>query len=71
MSAPLIGFVCVAGMLLLIALRFALTPEIASLTFQISAFLRLLVAIGALVLLHNLYAGGSASSRQLLRRSRR
>ncbi len=53
--------------LLLIALRFALTPEIASLTFQISAFLRLLVAIGALVLLHNLYAGGSASSRQLLR----
>ena len=53
--------------LLLIALRFAITPEVASLTFQISAFLRLLVAIGALVLLHNLYAGGSASSRQLLR----
>jgi len=53
--------------LLLIALRFAITPEVASLTFQIGAFLRLLAAIGALVLLHNLYAGGSASSRQLLR----
>ena len=54
-------------MLLVAALRLAITPDLAGLTFQIIAFLRIMSAIGALVLLHNLYAGGSASSRHLLR----
>lgn len=37
------------------------------LIFQISALLHLLVNIGALVLLHNLYAGAAIASRNLLR----
>nr|WP_298927494.1 XrtA/PEP-CTERM system histidine kinase PrsK [uncultured Erythrobacter sp.] len=53
--------------LLLIKYRAGYVPEIASLTFEVSSLLNMLVAIGALVLLHNLYAGAGAASRQVLR----
>lgn len=53
--------------LLLVELRFAITPALDALTLQISTVLRMLVAVGALVLLHNLYAGAANISRQLLR----
>ena len=49
------------------SVRFAELVTIAELTFQIGAILRVLVAIGAMVLLHNLYAGAASSARQLLR----
>ena len=55
-------------MVLLIARRYAVTPELArSLTFETAALFRVMVAVGALVLLHNLYAGAAATSRQILR----
>ncbi|QUL38859.1 XrtA/PEP-CTERM system histidine kinase PrsK [Erythrobacter sp. JK5] len=47
--------------------RFSGFPEIAQLSFEVSAVLHMLVAIGALVLLHNLYAGAAPSSRRILR----
>lgn len=53
--------------LLLIRARAGFVPEVTSLTFEVSAILNMLVAIGALVLLHNLYAGAAAASRPLLR----
>lgn len=53
--------------LLLINARAGFVPELLSLTFEVSAILNMLVAIGALVLLHNLYAGAAAASRQVLR----
>ncbi|MEP5939129.1 MAG: XrtA/PEP-CTERM system histidine kinase PrsK [Erythrobacter sp.] len=63
-----LAFVELLQPVLLVAVLFvAASVDLAGLTFQIIAFLRMLSAIGALVLLHNLYAGGSASSRQLLR----
>lgn len=52
---------------LLVSARSAFEPELVSLTFEVSAVLNMLVAIGALVLLHNLYAGAAAASRQVLR----
>ena len=42
------------------------TP-VAALVFETAAMFRILVAMGALVMVHNLYAGAAASSRQLLR----
>lgn len=42
-------------------------PELVQLTGEVSAVLNMLVAIGALVLLHNLYAGAAAASRQIIR----
>lgn len=63
-----LGFVEVLQfVLLLIARRYAVTPELAALTFETAALFRVMVAVGALVLLHNLYAGAAASSRQILR----
>ncbi|MEM9500946.1 MAG: XrtA/PEP-CTERM system histidine kinase PrsK [Pseudomonadota bacterium] len=53
--------------LLIFNVRFGSFPELAQLSFEVSALLHMLVAIGALVLLHNLYAGAAASSRQILR----
>lgn len=50
-----------------IASRLGGIAEIATFIFQISAVLHLLVAIGALVLLHNLYLGAALETRQLLR----
>ncbi len=53
--------------LLIFNLRFAITPELADLAFEISTTFRILVAVGALVLLHNLYGGASNASRQAFR----
>ena len=49
------------------SIRFAHVAPIAELAFQIGAILRVLVAIGAMVLLHNLFAGATSSARKLLR----
>lgn len=54
-------------LLLVLDQRFAAIPEAQALIFQISAILHLLVTIGSLVLLHNLYAGAATTSRKLLR----
>ncbi len=53
--------------LLLVANRYAVTPEITQLTSETATLFRVMVAIGALVLLHNLYVGAAAASRRLLR----
>ncbi|MBO6526836.1 XrtA/PEP-CTERM system histidine kinase PrsK [Erythrobacter sp.] len=53
--------------LLLLAYRYAVTGEIAELIFETAALFRVMVAVGALVLLHNLYVGAAASSRLILR----
>lgn len=42
-------------------------PELGQIVFEVSAMLNMLVAVGALVLLHNLYAGAAPSSRRIIR----
>ncbi|MDY7098648.1 MAG: XrtA/PEP-CTERM system histidine kinase PrsK [Pseudomonadota bacterium] len=54
-------------LLLIVDARVGFMPELAVLTFEASVILSLLVAVGALVLLHNLYAGAASSSREILR----
>ncbi|MEO0641848.1 MAG: XrtA/PEP-CTERM system histidine kinase PrsK [Pseudomonadota bacterium] len=54
-------------LLLVIDARIGLMPEFAALTFEVSVILSMLVAVGALMLLHNLYAGAASSSREILR----
>ena len=54
-------------LLLLIDARVGFMPKLAVLTFEVSSVLAMLVAVGALVLLHNLYAGAAAASREILR----
>ncbi|MEO1487944.1 MAG: XrtA/PEP-CTERM system histidine kinase PrsK [Pseudomonadota bacterium] len=54
-------------LLLVIDARVGFMPELAALTFEVSVVLNMLVAVGALVLLHNLYAGAAAASREILR----
>lgn len=54
-------------LLLILDRRFVSIPEAQAFIFQISAVLHLLVTIGSLVLLHNLYAGAATTSRNLLR----
>ena len=54
-------------LLLVIDARVGLMPELVALTFEVSVVLNMLVAVGALMLLHNLYAGAAASSREILR----
>ncbi|MEP3051238.1 MAG: XrtA/PEP-CTERM system histidine kinase PrsK [Erythrobacter sp.] len=53
--------------LLYIQMRFATSAALYGLAFEVSSVLNMLVAIGALVLLHNLYAGATAASRAILR----
>lgn len=53
--------------LVVLSHRYSLVPEIFSLVFETSVLFRIMVAIGALVLVHNLYIGASATSRSLLR----
>jgi len=53
--------------LMILSMRLAVPAEFVVLTFQIAAVLHVLVSIGALVLLHNLYAGAAAASQRLLR----
>lgn len=52
---------------LLVRAEFADTPPVAALAFEIQAMFNMLVAIGALVMLHNLYAGATGAARQVLR----
>jgi putative PEP-CTERM system histidine kinase len=54
-------------LLLVVGVRVGLMPDLAALTFEVSVVLNMLVAVGALMLLHNLYAGAAASSREILR----
>ncbi|WP_108790992.1 XrtA/PEP-CTERM system histidine kinase PrsK [Erythrobacter sp. Alg231-14] len=53
--------------LLFVNAQAGMIPEVAQILFEVGTVLNMLVAIGALVLLHNLYAGASASSRKLIR----
>lgn len=53
--------------LMLVSLRPAVSHGVADLAFRSAALLQMLVAIGALMLLHNLYAGAASTSRMLLR----
>ncbi|MGN6495908.1 MAG: XrtA/PEP-CTERM system histidine kinase PrsK [Tsuneonella sp.] len=63
-----LGFVeCLQPALAVVGLRFAGVAPVHDLVFGVSAIFRVLVAVGALVLLHNLYAGASSASRQVLR----
>lgn len=59
--------VCLQPMLAFVTLHFEITARGSALAMQISALLHMLVSIGALVLVHNLYVGASAPSRQILR----
>ncbi|MFU7528964.1 XrtA/PEP-CTERM system histidine kinase PrsK [Qipengyuania sp. ASV99] len=52
--------------LLVVHAQAGFIPEIAQITFEVGTLLNMLVAIGALVLLHNLYAGAAASSRKII-----
>lgn len=65
--AALVFVEIMLSVLLLFDLRYANTPELAKLVFEVGTILRILVAIGALVLLHNLYGGASSASRQAFR----
>ncbi|MEE4289142.1 MAG: PEP-CTERM system histidine kinase PrsK, partial [Erythrobacter sp.] len=56
-------------LLLIVDARVGLMPGLAELTFEVSVVLNMLVAVGVLMLLHNLYAGAAASSREILRLS--
>ncbi|GGD91886.1 histidine kinase [Tsuneonella deserti] len=63
-----IAFVeCLQPAVTMLGLRLAATEKIHDVAFSVSSMLHALVSIGALVLLHNLYAGASAVSRQILR----
>lgn len=53
--------------LLVLYLRFVAFAPAVTMIFQVSVLLRLLVASGALVLVHNLYAGAMAPQRALVR----
>ena len=53
--------------LLLIARSYAVTPALEALTFETSVLFRIMLSVGVLVLLHNLYVGAAATSRRILR----
>ncbi|MGN3973320.1 XrtA/PEP-CTERM system histidine kinase PrsK [Tsuneonella sp. SYSU-LHT278] len=58
---------CLQPALLVLELRSGGSEPVGELAFSVSVLFRALVAVGTLVLLHNLYAGASAVSRQILR----
>jgi len=58
---------CLQPAIVVLELRFGADINVHEAAFAVSALLRALVAVGALVLLHNLYAGASTISRQVLR----
>ena len=63
-----LGFVELCQLvLLLVGENYAVSPDLARITFETAALFRMLAAVGALVLLHNLYVGASQSSRRILR----
>ena len=53
--------------LLIFDSRYGDLPDLAQLSLEVASVLQMLMAIGALVLLHNLYAGAAAASRTFLR----
>ena len=53
--------------LLVVEARFASTPELSATLFQVCAMFRVMVSVGVLVLLHNLYVGAAQSVRPVLR----
>jgi putative PEP-CTERM system histidine kinase len=63
----LAGVQLLQPVLLIMQVRYPEAPDEAILAFHISAIFNMLTAIGALVLVHNLYAGATNSARQLLR----
>ncbi len=58
---------CFQPALLVLELRVEGSANVQEIVFAVAALLHALVAVGALVLLHNLYAGASSVSRQVLR----
>lgn len=63
----LVAVECLQPLLLVLDIRLAGDAAVADVILAVSALLRVLVAVGALVLLHNLYAGASAAFRLELR----
>lgn len=53
--------------LIIVGARYAITTELQFLVFQMSAMFHVMVSVGALVLLHNLYVGATQSIRTILR----
>lgn len=53
--------------LIVIGQRYSSADDVGTLALQTSTLFRILVAIGALVLLHNLYVGAAQASRRILR----
>ncbi|MXO73969.1 PEP-CTERM system histidine kinase PrsK [Altererythrobacter aerius] len=68
---PLVMVLCLVECLLplvtLLDARFGADKGLHAVAFSVTASLRTLVAVGALVLVHNLYAGASPVARQILR----
>ncbi|QDM39832.1 XrtA/PEP-CTERM system histidine kinase PrsK [Altererythrobacter sp. TH136] len=68
---PLVIALCLVELLqvgvVILDARFGSQAQVHSVTLSVTALLRALVAVGALVLVHNLYAGASAVSRQVIR----
>ncbi len=63
-----LGFVEIMQLVLIVAVaRFSSEPGALNMIFEIVVTFRLLSMVGALVLVHNLYAGASNASRQTLR----
>ncbi|MFA9201611.1 MAG: hypothetical protein ACEQR8_10610, partial [Cypionkella sp.] len=58
---------CLQPAVAILGARFAEVPAAHGAAFAVASLLQALVAAGALVLLHNLYAGASAGARQVLR----
>lgn len=58
---------CMQTLLLIVDLRLQNDAHVGAILLSASSLLHLLVAVGALVLTHNLYAGASAAYRQILR----
>ncbi len=58
---------CLQPVLLAVRAQTEGYPQLILLTAEVSALLNMLVAIGALVLIHNLYAGAATASRQIIR----
>lgn len=53
--------------LIYVAAKWAVTPELLATTTHVSVLFHILVSIGALVLLHNLYGGAAPATRDALR----
>ena len=67
-AAASLAFVEVLQLILLvIAHRLPLTPQLAEIIHETSSIFRVMISIGALVLLHNLYVGAAQTSRRILR----